>query len=143
MEWSGGLAERPGRGRRVLVVGGGIAGLGAAQRLRAHPAFSQLRVLEATARAGGRIRSERGFGNRLPQPLPEPSPGAPRALPACARAQRPRAPRGPVRPTPRLGSRSRSPIPAEPGPAAAPSGTPAAPARSAGALRGRGRALKA
>uniref|UniRef100_A0A8I3Q0T0 Polyamine oxidase n=1 Tax=Canis lupus familiaris TaxID=9615 RepID=A0A8I3Q0T0_CANLF len=65
MEWSGGLAERPGRGRRVLVVGGGIAGLGAAQRLRAHPAFSQLRVLEATARAGGRIRSERGFGGVL------------------------------------------------------------------------------
>ncbi|XP_025866425.2 peroxisomal N(1)-acetyl-spermine/spermidine oxidase isoform X2 [Vulpes vulpes] len=65
MEWSGGQAERPGRGRRVLVVGGGIAGLGAAQRLRAHRAFSQLRVLEATARAGGRIRSERGFGGVL------------------------------------------------------------------------------
>ncbi|VCW84141.1 unnamed protein product, partial [Gulo gulo] len=62
MESSGGRAEGSGRGPRVLVVGGGIAGLGAAQRLCRHPAFPQLRVLEATARAGGRIRSERGFG---------------------------------------------------------------------------------
>ncbi|KAM5271873.1 peroxisomal N(1)-acetyl-spermine/spermidine oxidase [Ctenodactylus gundi] len=54
-------AERPG-GPRVLVVGGGIAGLGAAQRLCRHPAAPDLRVLEATARAGGRIRSERSFG---------------------------------------------------------------------------------
>uniref|UniRef100_A0A8C6WDS2 Peroxisomal N(1)-acetyl-spermine/spermidine oxidase n=1 Tax=Nannospalax galili TaxID=1026970 RepID=A0A8C6WDS2_NANGA len=49
-------------GRRVLVVGGGIAGLGAAQRLGCHPAAPHLRVLEATARAGGRVRSERCFG---------------------------------------------------------------------------------
>ncbi|XP_037660412.1 peroxisomal N(1)-acetyl-spermine/spermidine oxidase isoform X5 [Choloepus didactylus] len=62
MESSGGSAEAPGRGPRVLVVGGGIAGLGAAERLCRHPAFWQLRVLEATARAGGRIRSERKFG---------------------------------------------------------------------------------
>ncbi|XP_044772573.1 peroxisomal N(1)-acetyl-spermine/spermidine oxidase isoform X1 [Neomonachus schauinslandi] len=62
MESSGGRAEGSGRGPRVLVVGSGIAGLGAAQRLCRHPAFQQLRVLEATARAGGRIRSERGFG---------------------------------------------------------------------------------
>ncbi|XP_027975779.1 peroxisomal N(1)-acetyl-spermine/spermidine oxidase isoform X1 [Eumetopias jubatus] len=62
MESSGGRAEGLGRGPRVLVVGSGIAGLGAAQRLCRHPAFPQLRVLEATARAGGRIRSERGFG---------------------------------------------------------------------------------
>ncbi|XP_047393826.1 peroxisomal N(1)-acetyl-spermine/spermidine oxidase isoform X1 [Sciurus carolinensis] len=54
-------AEAPG-GWRVLVVGGGIAGLGAAQRLCRHPAVQHLRVLEATARAGGRIRSERCFG---------------------------------------------------------------------------------
>lgn len=65
MESSGGRAEAPGRGPRVLVVGGGIAGLGAAQRLCHHPAFPQLRILEATARAGGRICSERSFGNRL------------------------------------------------------------------------------
>uniref|UniRef100_A0A8C8T718 Peroxisomal N(1)-acetyl-spermine/spermidine oxidase n=1 Tax=Peromyscus maniculatus bairdii TaxID=230844 RepID=A0A8C8T718_PERMB len=49
-------------GPRVLVVGGGIAGLGAAQRLCSHPAAPHLRVLEATAGAGGRIRSERCFG---------------------------------------------------------------------------------
>ncbi|XP_004625770.1 peroxisomal N(1)-acetyl-spermine/spermidine oxidase [Octodon degus] len=49
--------------RRVLVVGGGIAGLGAAQRLCSyHSADRHLHVLEATARAGGRIRSERSFG---------------------------------------------------------------------------------
>ncbi|XP_066879724.1 peroxisomal N(1)-acetyl-spermine/spermidine oxidase isoform X5 [Kogia breviceps] len=62
MQSSGRQAEALGRGRRVLVVGGGIAGLGAAQRLCCHPAFPHLRVLEATARAGGRIRSERSFG---------------------------------------------------------------------------------
>ncbi|XP_036032877.1 peroxisomal N(1)-acetyl-spermine/spermidine oxidase isoform X2 [Onychomys torridus] len=49
-------------GPRVLVVGGGIAGLAAAQRLCSHSAAPHLRVLEATARAGGRIRSERCFG---------------------------------------------------------------------------------
>ncbi|XP_076982575.1 peroxisomal N(1)-acetyl-spermine/spermidine oxidase [Tamandua tetradactyla] len=62
MEARGGSAEASGRGRRVLVVGGGLAGLGAAERLCRHPAFRHLRVLEATARAGGRIRSERRFG---------------------------------------------------------------------------------
>ncbi|KAM9618734.1 peroxisomal N(1)-acetyl-spermine/spermidine oxidase [Trichechus inunguis] len=62
MESSSRDAESPGRGPRVLVVGGGIAGLGAAQRLCHHRAFPHLRVLEATARAGGRIRSERKFG---------------------------------------------------------------------------------
>ncbi|XP_037352765.1 peroxisomal N(1)-acetyl-spermine/spermidine oxidase [Talpa occidentalis] len=62
MEPRGGGAEGPARGPRVLVVGGGIAGLGAAQRLCGRPARPSLRVLEATARAGGRIRSERGWG---------------------------------------------------------------------------------
>lgn len=62
MKSSGSNTEAPGRGPRVLVVGGGIAGLGAAQRLCRHPAFRHVRVLEATARAGGRIRSERSFG---------------------------------------------------------------------------------
>ncbi|XP_004579785.2 peroxisomal N(1)-acetyl-spermine/spermidine oxidase [Ochotona princeps] len=61
MESRGGSAEAM-RGPRVLVVGGGIAGLGAAQRLCRHPASPYLRVLEATARAGGRIRSEHSFG---------------------------------------------------------------------------------
>ncbi|XP_060027007.1 peroxisomal N(1)-acetyl-spermine/spermidine oxidase isoform X2 [Erinaceus europaeus] len=50
------------RTRRVLVVGGGLAGLGAAQRLSTHPGRVHLRVLEATARAGGRVQSERNFG---------------------------------------------------------------------------------
>lgn len=59
----GGGAETPGS-PRVLVVGGGIAGLGAAQRLCGHPAAPHLSVLEAATRAGGRIRSERSFGNR-------------------------------------------------------------------------------
>ncbi|KAM5324048.1 peroxisomal N(1)-acetyl-spermine/spermidine oxidase isoform 2-T2 [Glossophaga mutica] len=62
MKSSSSNTEAPGRGPRVLVVGGGIAGLGAAQRLCRHPAFPHVRVLEATARAGGRIRSERSFG---------------------------------------------------------------------------------
>lgn len=66
MDSRGGSTEGP-RGPRVLVVGAGIAGLGAAQRLCRHPATPHLRVLEATARAGGRIRSERSFGNRLPE----------------------------------------------------------------------------
>ncbi|KAL7983956.1 hypothetical protein Chor_004496 [Crotalus horridus] len=44
-------------GPRVLVVGAGAAGLGAAQRLLASPRFAHLRLLEASGRAGGRIRS--------------------------------------------------------------------------------------
>lgn len=68
-------------GPRVLVVGGGIAGLGAAQRLCRHPAAPRLRVLEATAGAGGRIRSERCFGNRpLVDPRPYQAPNEPGSL---------------------------------------------------------------
>lgn len=74
------------RGRRVLVVGGGIAGLGAAQRLCRHPAFPHVRVLEATGRAGGRIRSERCFGNGLSL--------TPSRIPTCA--ARPLPPSGPA-----------------------------------------------
>ncbi|XP_010618308.1 peroxisomal N(1)-acetyl-spermine/spermidine oxidase isoform X2 [Fukomys damarensis] len=59
---SGGVIGETLGGPRVLVVGGGIAGLGAAQRLCRNPAAPNLRILEATARSGGRIRSERGFG---------------------------------------------------------------------------------
>lgn len=44
-------------GPRVLVVGAGAAGLGAAQRLLTSPRFAHLRLLEASGRAGGRIRS--------------------------------------------------------------------------------------
>ncbi|XP_005402126.1 PREDICTED: peroxisomal N(1)-acetyl-spermine/spermidine oxidase [Chinchilla lanigera] len=61
MASGGGGRQTPGS-PRVLVVGGGIAGLGAAQRLCHYSAPPHLRVVEATARAGGRIRSERGFG---------------------------------------------------------------------------------
>lgn len=57
---------------RVLVIGGGIAGLGAAQRLCHYSAAPHLSVLEATARAGGRIHSRRGFGNR-PDPFWNPT----------------------------------------------------------------------
>uniref|UniRef100_A0A8C5SSZ6 L-amino-acid oxidase n=1 Tax=Laticauda laticaudata TaxID=8630 RepID=A0A8C5SSZ6_LATLA len=49
-------------GPRVLVVGAGAAGLGAAQRLlQGSRRFAHLRLLEASGRAGGRIRSAR-FG---------------------------------------------------------------------------------
>ncbi|XP_006880172.1 PREDICTED: peroxisomal N(1)-acetyl-spermine/spermidine oxidase [Elephantulus edwardii] len=62
MQSAGGDVEAQGRRPQVLVVGGGIAGLGAAQRLCRHPALPHVRVLEATGRAGGRIRSERMLG---------------------------------------------------------------------------------
>ncbi|XP_068807230.1 peroxisomal N(1)-acetyl-spermine/spermidine oxidase isoform X2 [Struthio camelus] len=55
MEGSGG------GGPRVLVVGAGLAALGAAQRLRV---AGRLRLLEAEARAGGRICT-RPFGSGL------------------------------------------------------------------------------
>lgn len=67
MSASGAAAETPGCGPRVVVVGSGLAGLSAAQRLSDHPVGPHLRVLEATDRAGGRIRSERSFGNGLPR----------------------------------------------------------------------------
>ncbi|XP_067394892.1 peroxisomal N(1)-acetyl-spermine/spermidine oxidase [Emydura macquarii macquarii] len=44
---------------RVLVLGAGLAGLGAAQRLHSSRAFPHLRLLEATGRAGGRVCSQR------------------------------------------------------------------------------------
>ncbi|KAM9379865.1 peroxisomal N(1)-acetyl-spermine/spermidine oxidase [Phaethornis superciliosus] len=64
-------------GRRVLVVGAGLAGLGAAQRLRGH---GSLRLLEASARAGGRVCS-RPFASGLVEMgahwIHGPSPGNP------------------------------------------------------------------
>ncbi|XP_053548173.1 peroxisomal N(1)-acetyl-spermine/spermidine oxidase-like [Bombina bombina] len=42
----------------VLIIGSGISGLGAAQKLHKH-GFRNLIVLEATGRTGGRIRSEK------------------------------------------------------------------------------------
>ncbi|XP_050816155.1 peroxisomal N(1)-acetyl-spermine/spermidine oxidase [Gopherus flavomarginatus] len=49
---------------RVLVVGAGLAGLGAAQRLSSSRAFPNLRLLESTGRAGGRVCSQR-FGSEV------------------------------------------------------------------------------
>ncbi|KAM6203867.1 peroxisomal N(1)-acetyl-spermine/spermidine oxidase isoform 3-T3 [Sarcoramphus papa] len=66
-----------GSGRRVVAVGAGLAGLGAAQRLRGHGSF---RLLEATARAGGRVRT-RSFASGLVEMgahwIHGPSPGNP------------------------------------------------------------------
>ncbi|XP_069652040.1 peroxisomal N(1)-acetyl-spermine/spermidine oxidase isoform X1 [Haliaeetus albicilla] len=72
MEGGGG-----GSGRRVAVVGAGLAGLGAAQRLRGH---GSLRLLEAAARAGGRVCT-RPFASGLVEMgahwIHGPSPGNP------------------------------------------------------------------
>ncbi|KAM6067358.1 peroxisomal N(1)-acetyl-spermine/spermidine oxidase isoform 2-T2 [Chlamydotis macqueenii] len=66
-----------GGGRRVVAVGAGLAGLGAAQRLRGH---GSLRLLEATARAGGRVCT-RPFATGLAEMgahwIHGPSPGNP------------------------------------------------------------------
>ncbi|MDX2176597.1 MAG: FAD-dependent oxidoreductase [Candidatus Sumerlaeia bacterium] len=48
------------RGRRVLVVGAGLAGLAAARSLRASEA--EVLVLEARARIGGRVWTDRSLG---------------------------------------------------------------------------------
>ncbi|KAI4874199.1 hypothetical protein NFI96_030402, partial [Prochilodus magdalenae] len=53
------MALRPGRrDAKILIVGCGIAGIGAAQRLIEH-GFSNVRVIEATSRSGGRIKTGR------------------------------------------------------------------------------------
>nr|XP_056705351.1 peroxisomal N(1)-acetyl-spermine/spermidine oxidase [Euleptes europaea] len=62
MQASGGVGA--GAGPRVLVVGAGVAGLGAARRLLLLPhaprrRFADLRLLEASGRVGGRVRSAR------------------------------------------------------------------------------------
>ncbi|XP_061857846.1 peroxisomal N(1)-acetyl-spermine/spermidine oxidase isoform X2 [Colius striatus] len=66
-----------GGGRHVVVVGAGLAGLSAAQRLRGH---ASLRVLEAAARAGGRVCT-RPFASGLVEMgahwIHGPSPGNP------------------------------------------------------------------
>ncbi|KAM4774362.1 peroxisomal N(1)-acetyl-spermine/spermidine oxidase-like isoform 2-T2 [Cyanocitta cristata] len=70
-------AAMEGGGRRVVVVGAGLAGLGAAQRLRGH---GSLRLLEAAARAGGRVCT-RPFASGLAEMgahwIHGPSPGNP------------------------------------------------------------------
>ncbi|RMC11812.1 hypothetical protein DUI87_11938 [Hirundo rustica rustica] len=66
-----------GSGRRVVAVGAGLAGLGAAQRLRGH---GSLRLLEAASRAGGRVCT-RPFASGLAEMgahwIHGPSPGNP------------------------------------------------------------------
>ncbi|XP_059707036.1 peroxisomal N(1)-acetyl-spermine/spermidine oxidase isoform X2 [Haemorhous mexicanus] len=66
-----------GSGPRVVAVGAGLAGLGAAQRLRGH---GSLRLLEAAARAGGRVCT-RPFASGLAEMgahwIHGPSPGNP------------------------------------------------------------------
>ncbi len=52
-------------GRRVIVIGAGMSGLAAAQRLVTEYGYSQpgqVIVLEASSRIGGRIQTDRSFG---------------------------------------------------------------------------------
>lgn len=51
------MSLRPAAGPRVVVVGGGIAGLTAALRLTAHPARPQVVLLEGSEQVGGKLRS--------------------------------------------------------------------------------------
>ncbi|KAL9846689.1 peroxisomal N(1)-acetyl-spermine/spermidine oxidase [Geothlypis trichas] len=70
-------AAMEGSGPRVVAVGAGLAGLGAAQRLRGH---GSLRLLEAAARVGGRVCT-RPFASGLAEMgahwIHGPSPGNP------------------------------------------------------------------
>uniref|UniRef100_A0A674IX73 Peroxisomal N(1)-acetyl-spermine/spermidine oxidase n=1 Tax=Terrapene triunguis TaxID=2587831 RepID=A0A674IX73_9SAUR len=59
-----GMEAADGARPRVLVVGAGLAGLGAAQRLSSSRSFPHLRLLESTGRAGGRVCSQR-FGSEV------------------------------------------------------------------------------
>lgn len=46
-----------GKDCRVLIIGCGISGVAAAQRL-SEAGFHQVRILEATGRSGGRLQTE-------------------------------------------------------------------------------------
>ena len=54
--WDSGAVERPERAPTVVVVGGGIAGLAAAARVRAERPDVDVVVLEAAAEVGGKLR---------------------------------------------------------------------------------------
>lgn len=52
------IAQRSARDSQIFIIGCGISGIGAAQKLIKH-GFNKVRVIEATARSGGRIRTGR------------------------------------------------------------------------------------
>ncbi|NP_001314981.1 peroxisomal N(1)-acetyl-spermine/spermidine oxidase [Danio rerio] len=52
------MAQRPDRDSQIFIIGCGISGIGAAQKLIKH-GFHNVRIIEATARSGGRIRTGR------------------------------------------------------------------------------------
>ncbi|MCP4169684.1 MAG: protoporphyrinogen oxidase [Fuerstiella sp.] len=54
--------QRERKGRRVAVIGGGITGLSAAQRLISTDPMAEVVILESTERFGGIIRTEHGHG---------------------------------------------------------------------------------
>ncbi len=56
------LQQSPGIGRRVAVIGGGITGLSAAQRLVSSDPSVTVVLFEATGRFGGIIRTEKSDG---------------------------------------------------------------------------------
>lgn len=58
-----GESESQAAGRRVLVIGGGLAGIGAARGLQR--AGVRVTILEARRRIGGRVWSTRALGTRL------------------------------------------------------------------------------
>ncbi len=52
------MAQRSARDSQIFIIGCGISGIGAAQKLL-HQGFHNVHIIEATARSGGRIRTGR------------------------------------------------------------------------------------
>ncbi len=52
------MALRSARDSQIFIIGCGISGIGAAQKLLKH-GFHNVHIIEATARSGGRIRMGR------------------------------------------------------------------------------------
>lgn len=52
------MALRSARDSQIFIIGCGISGIGAAQKLLKH-GFHNVHIIEATARSGGRIRTGR------------------------------------------------------------------------------------